>query len=241
MKKGMKKAVCLVLAVGMIAASMLIPDTKASASAAADKIRIWTKTQSSMMVELAAGDYKIANLKSSKKNLLVRTTYTYSYDKKYSGSATISMYAKKKGTYTVTFDVVDRSNKKLKSHSVKVYAADEPAVKKAEFGGSEIFYGSVCEKSSGTFKVTMNKGYRLKSITIHTYDKNGKSVSKKFKNGKKAALGKYRRISEGSKGKDYEYWSASLLAETYFEIAYIDKYTKKEAKTSYYLYRLPLN
>lgn len=239
MRKTIKSFICFMLAVSMFAASLMISDTKAFASSAAAKMSIWVKSQSSMYVELASGDYKIANLKSSKSNLIVRTTHVNS-GSDYSGSATISMYAKKKGTYTVTFDVVDQYNKKRQSHTVKVFAHNEPAIKQATFNGSEV-YGIVSSKPSGKFKVKMNKGYKLKSITMNTYDKNGKEISKTIKNGRKVKLGKYRHKYEGSKSKDYEWWSADLLARTSFRITYIDKYTKEEDTSYYSVYRIPSN
>ena len=132
MKKVMKKAIGCVFALSMIAAVLLVPGIQAKASTAPAKVHARVLSESYINVKLAAGDYKIANLKSSsKKNLIVRTTSIYSDSESVNySSARISMYAKKKGKYKVSFDVVDRNNKVIKHHVVKVFATIEPAVKK---------------------------------------------------------------------------------------------------------------
>ena len=236
MKKVMKKVVCCMLAIGMIASFMLVPNIQAEASTAPTKAHATVLSQDSFKVSLAAGDYKIANLiSSSKKNLIVRTTYVDS-DSDYAGYARISLYAKKKGKYKVSFDVVDRNNKVRKHHVVKVFATLEPAVKKITIGGKSVYdavnpvFGTrVFPKAAGKLKVKMTKGYSIKSIEVTTYDKSGNGITKIIKNGKKIKLGQYRsKYISSSNGPGYEYWSGDLFADTEIRIAYVDKYTNEE-------------
>lgn len=234
--------------------TFLCPGIVAAATApeatapAAEHVAVKQTYSQEIEVVFAEGDYKIANLKSSSSNLLLRTTYIgassskRSYDSEHPyGYAEIGMYAKKKGTYVVTFDVIGRNQEVRSSHSVKVYADGNTPVKKTTFNGSTNIYSTLAPKAKGKFKVTMTKGYQLQSITMTTYNKAGKMVTKKVKNGANVTLGKYRRISEGYKNAASENWSAELLARTQFRVTYKDKYSG-EAKDIYYsLYRLPLN
>lgn len=239
MKKLQNTVIRMTLAV-FAAALILIPcRTQANAATVkTQKMHVQIKTTEMLRMDLDSGDYKISNLKSSKSGLLLRTTYVYASSSSSYGSATISMYAQKKGTYTVTFDVIGKDSSVKSSHSVKVYATKENGIKNVTFAGREIFY-EVAPQNKGAFKVSMDKGYKLKSITMTTYDKKGKAHSKKIKNGQKVTLGTYCYRSEGSKGSSYESWSASLLARTNFEIAYTDKYTKEVKTRNYTAYRLP--
>ncbi len=248
MKKGMKKIVCCMLAIGMLASLMLVPNVQAKASTVPAKVHVTVLSRSYINVKLDAGDYKIANLKSSsKKNLIVRTTYVDS-ESDYSGSANISVYATKKGKYKVSFDVVDRNNKVRKHHTVQVFAVSD-AVSKVTIGGKALYdaenpvFGTmVFPKAAGKLKVKMAKGYSIKSIEVTTYDKSGNGVTKVVKNGKKIKLGKFRsKYISSSNGPGYEYWSADLFARTYISISYVDKYTNEESWDSFSVYRLAKN
>ncbi len=240
MIKEKRRIICVLFAVCMIVTALMIPDTKAAAAAATKKVHIGVKQTWSEGIEvtLEKGEYKIANLKTSGKNLYARITYTHSYHNS-AGTATISMYAKKKGKYTVSFDVVDRQNRKTTSHKATVYAYDDNPVKKVTFDGEDTFY-RISSKAKGKFKVTMTKGYSLQSIKVTTYDKSGKAVTKKLKNGSSVTLGKYRYKNAYGSGAA-ENWHAGLLATTNFEITYKDKYTKQSRTTTYMLYRVPKN
>lgn len=249
MKKQQKRMLCFFLAIGLLVTSLLIPNGQAAASAAPDKEHIWVKqTGEELEVRFDEGDFKIANLKSGSKNLILRTTYVNSSDRKQEydaeypwGYARIGMYAKKKGTYTVTFDVVDRQGAVRKSYSVKVYATADMAVKKVSYAGKTEFFG-IAPKAKGKFKVSMAKGYKLQSITMTSYDRTGKEIVKKIKNGQNVALGKYRSKTVYNEGaQNREDWRADLLARTQFKVAYKDKYTGASKTVYYSLYRVPLN
>lgn len=246
--KQQRRMVCFITAICLLVTCLVMPDGQAAASTASAKEHIQVKQPGEdFEVKFQEGDYKIANLKANSKNLILRTTYVHSsdskddYDKEYPwGYARIGMYAKKKGTYKVTFDVVDRQNAVKKSHSVTVYATDDYAVEKVSFAGSAEFYG-IAPKAKGKFKVSMTKGYKLQSITMTTYNASGSAVTKKIKNGRSVTLGKYRSKTVNSQALDREHWYADLLARTEFKIAYKDKYTKEQKSILYVLYRAPLN
>ena len=177
MKKVMRNVVCFMLAISMAASFMLTPNVEAKASTAPAKAHATVLEESSFTVKLVAGEYKIANLKSSsKKNLIVRNTYVDS-DSDWTGSARISVYPKKKGKYKVSFDVVDRNNRVKQHHVVQVIATYESAVKKVSIGGKAVYdsvnpvFGTmIFPKAKGKLKVKMTKGYAIKSIEVTTYD-----------------------------------------------------------------------
>lgn len=247
--KSMKHVILRLTAVCVMLTAFLCPvGVSAAIAPAAEHVAVKQTYSQEIEVVFAEGDYKIANLKSSSANLLLRTTYVSassskrSYDSEHPyGYAEISMYAKKKGTYTVTFDVIGRNQEVKSSHSVKVHADANTPVKKTTFNGSTNIYATIIPKAKGKFKVTMTKGYKLQSITMTTYNKAGKAVTKKIKNGASVTLGKYRRISDGNQSAGWENWTADLLARTEFQVTYLDKYTGEAKDVSYSLYRLPLN
>ncbi len=262
MKKAVKRIICIISAICVALSMLLVLDTPVLAATAPQKVHIGLKEfyayDSNIEVKFSQGDYKVQNVKTSSKNLISRVTNidatsskrTYNKDNPW-GYARIGLHAKKKGTYTVTFDVVDKNLNVVSSHSVKVYANNEVGVNKVIFAGKTSFtslppnlaYGqtAIGQSGSGAFKVSMNKGYSLKSITMVTYKKSGKEVRKKIKNGAKVTLGKYRYISEKTKSSYQDYWNADLLAKTKFEIVYKDKYTGQPMTASCYFYRLPNN
>ena len=233
MKKAVKRIICIISAICVALSMLLVLDTSVLAATTPQKVHIGLKEfyayDSNIEVKFSQGDYK---------------------DNPW-GYARIGLHAKKKGTYTVTFDVVDKNLNVVSSHSVKVYANNEVGVNKVIFAGKTSFtslppnlaYGqtAIGQSGSGAFKVSMNKGYSLKSITMVTYKKSGKEVRKKIKNGAKVTLGKYRYISEKTKSSYQDYWNADLLAKTKFEIVYKDKYTGQPMTASCYFYRLPNN
>ena len=248
MKKKRNGMIGLILAIGMMLTSVLVPNVQAAAaSVEGEAVHIHVKSSDSFLVRFDQGDYQIANVTSSNANLVCRTTYTYvsSDEQRYSdlkwGSGRISLFAKKKGTYTVDFDVIGRDKAVRSHHSVKVYANDEMAIKKATFAGSEDNFYRISGKTKGKFKVAMTKGYKLLSIKMVTYDKDGQAVEKTIKNGKSVKLGKYRYRSKGNKSESSEWWYANLLASTSFSVTYTDKYTKLPKTTTYYTYCVPSN
>lgn len=240
----------LALAIGVF----LVPAMPASAATADKRAHIMVKSHESdaVTVKFKSGEYKLKNVKCTSKNkgsIILRTTYVDShsnqsdYEKDYPyGYARIGMYARKAGTYKVEFDVVDKSGEKTTHHTVTVYANNKAPFKSVKLGGKPVasLYGYTTMKS-GKFKVTMNKKFKLKSITMTTFNKNGKAVKKKIKNGAKVTLGSYRYKTDSDRSEGYEYWNAGLLAETTFTVTYQDGYSGQIKTSSYSFYRWPRN
>lgn len=262
-----KKIAGMATAVGIMAAVLAAPDLNARAAAGASvessniEIAAQSAYTTSITVKYAKGDARIKNIKTSSKNLFARQTQQEyrSYESTYSqypfGYARIGLYAKKPGNYKVSFDVCDAAGKKTAKLTVKVRARyntgyDSP-IQKATFSGKQDAFYTLSKKKSGKFKVTMNKGYKLKSITMVTYDAGGKRVEKKIKNNANVTLGSY--VDKYEEEYVYNsYWdesesyasyhlSTSLFATTTFQVEYQNKKTKSIGMTSFGIYRMPLN
>ena len=155
----------------------------------------------------------------------------------------------------------------MKSLSVKVRVL-EPTVsnnnpfKKLTFNGNEYDYQNLYSKGSVKINVTMNKGYKLKSIKYRTYGKpkttystsNSKTISnaettksvKKIKNNMsfKLNLGHYANYSASSYvfestyyNSEYHHMSTGVLAPTTVVITYQDK-NKQTRSINYTLFRI---
>lgn len=242
MKKG-KKLLCSMLVVVMIAGlfAALPEKTQAAAKATVTKsVHLYVKSldDSAIKVSFADKDEHIENLKTDSKNLKAKIVYMSSYDGKREGG--IGLYATKEGTYTVTFDIYDANDKKVSSHSVKVYANSDHAMKSLTFEGNSMLSNSliITDKSKGKLSVTVNKGYTLKKIVIKTYDKNGVEKSKTVKNNSNITLGKYSYCYEyGDVYEEYYSLESSMMAPTYVYIYYTDKYTKESECVGYRICR----
>lgn len=254
----LSKKLSTLFATFALLAALLIGSTitaSAAGTAIPKKIRIFPGSIDNYTTNFdlpALGD-KIKNLKSNSKNLYVKQTagrdYKSSWDTSSNGSSvTLGMYAKKAGTYKVTFDIYSSNNKKKSSKTITVYAKSDLPIKKFTYGG-KVYKYNVNQKSSGKIQVKMNSGYKLKKIEV------GKYQVKNTANGKESEI-KYTTIKNGSKitlskvPYTYEYKSGSLTesyysnsfskgmnAETLIRITYTDKYTKQSATTTYSLSR----
>lgn len=241
-------AAFFLLAALMIGSAM----TVSAASSIPTKVRIFPKTVNNYAVtfELPSTGDVIKNVKSSSKNLAVRQTSMSDEKSSYntSNSVTLGMYAKKTGTYTVTFDIYSAAGKKKSSKKITVYAKSDSPVKKFTYNGKAYAY-SANHAASGKIKVTMNSGYKLKKIEVGKY-----TVSKTI-DGQESNL-KWTKVNNGAKitlskvphTSSYEYGSLTdgyyckrstkqMDAETIVRITYTDKYTKQSATTFYYFYR----
>lgn len=136
------------------------------------------------------------------------------------------MYADKKGTYKVSFDLCNQKNQKISSHSVKVYAYSDSPFKSVTYDGAKIdpdsiyqTIGIVSNKEKGKFSVKMNDGYVLSEITAFTEDKNNQSVQAKIKNNSIVSLGKYQyQFESGSLDGEYS-MDDNMFASTTFNYA----------------------
>ncbi len=243
------------LAVGMVS------EASTAESTVPKKVRIYygDVNYSAIQVKYGEPGSQIKNLKTSNKNLKAKQSFQNisidSYDDmsyEDDNTAEISLYAKKKGTYKVTFDICDADGNTLeKGVEVTVYAQNDSPFKKVTFNGKDTWLMQT--KGSGKFKVVMNKGYKLKKIEYSTTtiqpiesEEGYKSVEtwKTIKNGKKIKLNKTPgyyaySYSYGEATDSYyrnrSYWRDPLTAYTYVKITYVDKYTKELTTTTYSL------
>lgn len=266
-----KRITCFLCAVFMAVAVLAVPGTQAHAKAKVENSNVSIVVNNiytgQVKIVYSKGDAQIKNLKSNSKNLIARQTSQYYHEEEYEysdtpyGYARIGFYARKTGNYKVTFDVCDVNGKKVSSHTIKVKATESGTYsspfKKVTFAGKPIFH-ELTSKKSGKFKVSMNSGYKLKSISVATTDANGHTVTKTIKNNAKVTLGVYTYKHENENDYyDYDYdpvtdqeirtprWSYNLstgfFAETEFRVTYVNTKTKAEGTSSFYLYRQPKN
>ena len=201
--------------------------------------------------------YRISNVKSSSSSLLVKKTeenyntysdYNYDYDtdtyktEKKTGyhDAYISYFAKKAGTYKVSFDVVDtKTNKTVATKTIKVIAKNtvyQDPIRSIKYCGKDVcnLY-PYTNKTSGKLKVTMRKGYQLVKIEIGKVNSKGVREYKKVKNGAKIKLATKQTYSYSytSSYSDYKYGYSYnyLFPETYIRITYKNKKTKEVSET----------
>ena len=172
---------------------------------------------SSARIYLSNPADSIAKVKSSSKNLIVKVSRTYSYEytnssypewnEKYTHNYIISYYAKKKGSYKISFQVLDKDKKVLETKTLKIKATPDAyagAFKSIQYGSQYLSKQRLTTtstprlprldntlyttKKSGKLKVKMNKGYKLDKIEVTTLSKNGISTTKTVKNKKKIKI-----------------------------------------------------
>ncbi len=251
----MKKFSCMVLALLMLVTVFSVPTTASAAEkeSVPQKVRIYSGSYDNYAISFDydnSGD-QIKNLKTSSKNLVARQTRQESSSEDSYGSdnsATIGLYAKKEGKYTVSFDIYSKDGStKRSSQKVTVYAKNDSPIKSIKLDGKNIweeqYTSAFTTKKSGKLSISMAKGYTLKKIQIRTYDKNGKEVVKTVKNNKKITLGQYSYSYTYSYESEYSsywrsYWYKYLNAPTYIEITYKDKWTKQNEVITYSIQRL---
>ena len=231
-----------------LCAGMLLLQPQSTVSAATTTtpttkvLRIYSRLQSNSDIHINLPKGKVCyvkNIKTNSKNLIAKNTRYYtstSTDEYTNPYAEIGLYAKKEGTYKVTYNICDKAGKKLSSGKVTVYAKNDSPVKSAKFANKEI-NSALTGKTSGKLSISMNKGYKLKKITVATYDKSGKEVVKNFKNNSTLKLGQYAYISRNTYSDSSSYYT-SLAARTTITVTYVDKYTKQECKLVYIIRRL---
>lgn len=189
------------------------------------------------------------SVKSSKPSALkaVMTEYNYVDDVKRdlsNGSegivnATISLYATKTGTYTVTVTATLKDGT-IRQQKIKVLVtAATGAYKKIKYGKKTVMSKSAqikkgqlktkesqslrVTRKSGKLTVTPNSQYKITGIIVETVDKKGKAVFKKVKNGKNIKISKsYDYLSTDASDN---YYSKSTRKFTYVYISYKDKFT----------------
>ena len=241
--KSVRKITTAILSLAITLGLFAAPATEVQAAekAAVTKavhLYVGTVEDDAIDVSFAEKGDHIGNLKTSSKNLKAKivniNTNMYADN---TAAAKIGLYAAAKGNYTVSFDILDSDDEKVSSHSVKIYANTDMAIKSVTFAGGPTH--KITDKTKGKLSVTMNKGYTFKKIVVETYDKEGKQKSKTVKNNSVITLGKYAYRSEkGEVYGDYYFMDTSLMAYTRIYVYYTDKYTKSDAKEIYYMYRV---
>lgn len=255
MKKVMK-LFSLLLVFAMLVT--LLPSTASAESKdnIPTKVRLFEKTnERAIFIELADATQTIDNIKTNSKNLYAMLT---GFDKYYEegidtdeannkNSYYIGLRSKKDGSYTVSFDILDKSGKKVETKKIKVYAYGSP-VKSVTFDGKKIAYNKLTGKSAKV-KVTLNKDNKIDKLEYGVYKivKDGdissiEEVYKSFKNGSKITFGTepyYYSSGYSAQYSDFsyqsKYFSTGMDAPTYIKITYNDKYTKQnETYTLYY-------
>ena len=200
---------------------------------------------------------RIANVKSSSKNLIakktvetrrVETSTDWSWDEekgedvyetKTSTSYAptyISFFAKKAGSYKVTFDVIkaDGTTRCTKTIKVKTYGSTVSPVKSIKYAGKELFnYYPYTTKTSGKLSVKMSSNYKLVSIEVGTNNAKGERLYKKVKNNATIKLAKKEKYTRKYSYAQDDY--DELFPSTYIKITYQNKKTKEQEVVYYSL------
>jgi hypothetical protein len=162
----------------------------------------------------------------------------------------IGFYCKKDGTYTLSFDILDKDSKKIEAKEIKVYCYEAP-LKSVTFDGKERDDIELSTKSAKV-KITLTSGNKIVKLQygVNETSKDGNSIRsdivyKTFKNGAKVTFGtkpyynlsKYSSDYEGYSSES-EYMSTGMTSPTYINITYYDKYTKQNETYSLYYYKV---
>ncbi|MBR1693602.1 MAG: hypothetical protein IJ711_12645 [Lachnospiraceae bacterium] len=205
-------------------------------------------------VSLSNSGDRVGNVKSSSKNLLAKKTYErysistnknldYTWDETKQeyvenetttttttyGSAYISFFAKKAGSYKVTFDVIKEDGNVRCTKTIKVTTYGDSGnspVKSIKYDGKDIYtYYPFTTKTSGKLAVKMSKNYKLVKIEIGKRNKKGEYVYKKAANNKKISLAKSAKYTYDT---DYSEWVYNpLFPSTSIRITFQNKKTKE--------------
>lgn len=229
--------------------------TSQAASSIPSKARVYPKNISDVTFTLPKYNMEVRNVKSNNKNMIAKYTYGYSYknSSEERGNATISVYTKKEGSYKLSFDLY-LNGKKKSSHTITIYSKSDSPIKKITFNGKPWYEAktSYTNAKSGTVKVVLNKGYKLKKLEVETSkvvkDSNStsyhtESVIKSFKNGSKITLNtvpdkSFNEYGNTETGYYNRYYNNYMAAYTRINITYLDKYSKEEITTTYLISKL---
>lgn len=223
-------------------------------------------------VYLQNQDYYIASVKSNKAGLIAKMTYDtkltgdssfYSVsssaasEAKFRRRSSISFYATKKGTYTVTITIKNASKKTVCKKKVTVFAGyGTSALSTLKYAGTTYYPSSgesiLTKKASGKLSFKAASTYRIKKVEIATsHDANGDPIFKKVKNGAKITLAKkttYNKIwysyeySNSNTGYAYKYESGDtydyLKPMTIVRVTYYDTKLKITATQEYSIFNI---
>jgi hypothetical protein len=255
MMKRLKKMISCMVAMVMLLSVLLVPSIPAKASemygAVPQKIRINVQEQdvTALSFDYAVYGEYVTNIKTSSKNLKAKQVVDYQETglEDNSNYAQIGLYAFKKGTYKVTFDINNADGTKKESHKVTVYAYSDSPLKSITIGNHDIANATdedaapnIVNMKSGKLKVNLNKGYKIIDIAYATANEDGTANTFTIKNGSKVTLGTViPKVSidvfEGE--SNLKMWSTQLFAPTAIAIVYKDKYTKEYDYLIYTVYK----
>ena len=146
--------------------------TSQAASSIPSKARVYPKNISDVTFTLPKYNMEVRNVKSNNKNMIAKYTYGYSHkdSSEERGNATISVYTKKEGSYKLSFDLY-LNGKKKSSHTITIYSKSDSPIKKITFNGKPWYEAktSYTNAKSGTVKVVLNKGYKLKKLEVKAF------------------------------------------------------------------------
>lgn len=212
------------------------------------KVRVYSDlTVDTIKIELADVTQSINNLKTNHKNVTAMITELDYRSEEGEGADTsknkneysIGLMIKKYGTYTVSFDIIDKDNNVVETKEVKVYYYDAP-IKSITFDGKAQTSSNISGKSAKV-KVTLTDGNTIKKLQYSIYKLNSKGnsasselVSKTFKNGGKITFGTQSYYYSNDYSYDFsdyttttKFYTTNFTCPTDISITYYDNYTKQ--------------
>ena len=259
MKKA-KKILSVLLFLTMLVTLFPVTANAETKNTIPTKIRMYNRTdERAIEIELADITQSIGNVKTDSKNLFAKVTSSelnqeqgYQTDQMVNKNKfTVGLRSKKNGSYTVSFDILNKDGNKVETKKVKVYAYSSP-VKSITFGGKTKDDHILAGKSAKV-KVTLNKGnkidkleYGVYKLVEDEYSIMSEEVYKTFKNGANVTFGKMPSYYESNYSSEYDdylfisnFFSNGMDAPTFIRITYYDKYTKQnETYTEIYITEL---
>lgn len=205
------------------------------------------------------GDY-VASVKTNSPKLTAKITNQYvtrksnyinpptidaAKDVRFKSRSTIEFYAPSAGKYSVKFTIKNKSNKIVGTKNVTVYATPYfSPVEYLSYAGQKFYSDFNTKKASGKLNYKANKTFKIKSISIGTYNADGTISYKKIKKNSKITLATKTAYTEqdysydNSYG-DYKYAYNSftnydyLKPVTLVQIAYYDQLLKINGTDTY--------
>ena len=253
MKKVQKMLAGIVL---LLCLTMGVSISAHAATVIPSKVRGYPKSINRISLTLEKDQYiKITSAKNLKAKVVYENWNTTTDAYNTSSNASISYYTAKTGTFKISFDIYRASTgKKLKSKTIVAYVKSDSPIKSFLVNGSTSYQSHFISGKTAKIKVTMNKGYTLKKLEVGTYKapvakenrkESGEPVYKTFKNGGKITLGNncYYYSSDSTSNYNnqtskYHYLNTDLFPETVVRVTYVDKYSKQNVSSLYYLYKI---
>lgn len=262
-RKFIAYVLALTVAVGCFAVSPMETEAAAKTTTTVydSKKGVWYPTKSrtglmgntstSSIYLLNEGDY-VASIKTSSPNLIAKITgkvintgncstgiqfgtgadATLAKVKSY---YTITHFAKKKGTYTLTVTIKNAQKKTTCKKKIKIYADEYSVpVKSISYAGVPLLsYSTVTKKQTGKLCVALNKGYKLQKIEVGTYpsgefkNMSAEPVYKKVKNKSKISLATSGKYTDNIKKSIYS--ESGVYVDFLYPVTHV-KITYKDTK-----------